>query len=97
MFVPEFRSWGCVLVVLSGLTHFVFFTCTAIVNDVFQGSMRIFTKKLPHPDLVSVQNKSFSLLDATSGAWESTGAQRVDRVYTMKKFHKTLTVLALLW
>ena len=27
--------------------------CTAIVTDVFQGSMRIFTKKLPHPDLVS--------------------------------------------
>lgn len=26
----------------------------AIVTDVFQGSMRIFTKKLPHPDLVSV-------------------------------------------
>lgn len=25
----------------------------AIVTDVFQGSMRIFTKKLPHPDLVS--------------------------------------------
>ncbi|XP_014385576.1 PREDICTED: U4/U6.U5 tri-snRNP-associated protein 2 [Myotis brandtii] len=25
--------------------------CAAIVTDVFQGSMRIFTKKLPHPDL----------------------------------------------
>ena len=31
--------------------------CTAIVTDVFQGSMRIFTKKLPHPDLVSGLNR----------------------------------------
>lgn len=39
---------------LPSLTDLVLcFVCTAIVTDVFQGSMRIFTKKLPHPDLVS--------------------------------------------
>uniref|UniRef100_A0A2K6QSX7 ubiquitinyl hydrolase 1 n=1 Tax=Rhinopithecus roxellana TaxID=61622 RepID=A0A2K6QSX7_RHIRO len=45
---------------LSWLTRHVFHphgiclllpVCAAIVTDVFQGSMRIFTKKLPHPDL----------------------------------------------
>lgn len=49
---------------LSYLTKFAFLTwvCPAIVTDVFQGSMRIFTKKLPHPDLVSALNSSLGLI-----------------------------------
>ncbi len=35
-------------------THLAILCFTASISKVFQGSMRIFSKKLPHPDLVGV-------------------------------------------
>ncbi len=35
-------------------THLAVLSFTASISKVFQGSMRIFSKKLPHPDLVGV-------------------------------------------
>lgn len=32
----------------------IFHALIAIITKAFQGSMRIFSKKLPHPDLVSL-------------------------------------------
>ena len=63
-FISEIEELGLYLEMLSYLTKFAFLTwvCPAIVTDVFQGSMRLFTKKLPHPDLVSALNSSLGLI-----------------------------------
>lgn len=48
----------------------------AIVTDVFQGSMRIFTKKLPHPDLVGLgaSGGCWGAVGSSGGSWGTMGA-----------------------